>query len=307
MSNTASRFGRFATATTVAAAAVFAFGLASVPAAAGDATVSVRLLGADERANGHVASFPKWTGMLARYAREKALETAPCAGGNCALQNWARFVEGLRGQGELAQLEAVHAYVNRTPYQPDASRFGMADYWATPREFLGRSGDCEDYAIAKYLSLRKLGWSADRLRIVVLMHHTRRELHAVLVAYTNGTAYVLDNLMGGVAEHRSLPHYQPFYSINELAWYHHTGWSPNARGQYSEVRPGGEGTVLVAARRPAPERVVERTAPAAADKVAAYERAALAPARRMSPAARSIAGNAAESTASLFTGPNAIR
>ncbi|MCW5774192.1 MAG: transglutaminase-like cysteine peptidase [Rhodospirillaceae bacterium] len=302
------------TARRFAAAALFAVAAFATPAFADDVAVNaapVRLFGTDERANAFIGTFPKWTGMLARYEREKALETAPCTGGNCALQNWATFVETLRGQGALAQLQAINAYVNRTPYQPDASRYGVADYWATPREFFGRSGDCEDYAIAKYLSLRKLGWSADRLRIVVLMHHTRRELHAVLVAYANGTAYVLDNLMSSVVEQGAVPYYQPYYSINEQAWYHHTNWSPNAaRGQFSAVRPGGEGTVLVAARRPQAERTTfeqgtaERTA---ADRAAIYERAAMAPSRRMSPAARSYAGNAAESTASLFTGPNAIR
>jgi predicted transglutaminase-like cysteine proteinase len=262
-----------AAATLVTAFAVAASGSLG-PAAAADVEMRVRLFGSSERSNPDLSAFPKWTSVLARYERERALEDQPCAGYNCALQQWARFVAGLKGHSPLRQLEAVNEYVNRTPYQEDAGRYGMNDYWATPREFFGRSGDCEDYAFAKYLSLRKLGWSADQLRVVVLMHHQRREIHAVLVAYVNGTAYVLDNLHNRVVEHAALPHYQPYYSINEHGWFHHGNWSPNTRVAHvaPPANPGGAGS-MISTRRP------------------------------MSPAARSYAGTADERTASLFA-PN---
>ena len=255
----------------LAAAAIVIASFGSIGSAfAGDTSTAVRLFGTAERANPDTSAFPKWTAVLARYAQEKALENAPCAGANCALQNWAKFVTGLKGQDRLRQLEAVNEYVNRTTFQQDSSRYGMADYWATPREFFGRSGDCEDFAIAKYLSLRKLGWSADELRIAVVMHHSRREIHAVLVAYHNGTAYVLDNLLARPTDHHSLSHYQPFYSINEHGWYHHSGWSPGARVAAAPSAPSGVGNVLTSRRT-------------------------------MSPAARSYAGSPNESTASLFS------
>jgi predicted transglutaminase-like cysteine proteinase len=278
-----SRLARLAAAAAAAAAFTFAAFASIAPATAGDVEMRVRLFGASERANPDLSPFPKWTSALARYQQERALEARPCQGGNCALRNWVQFLAGLKGQSPLRQLEAVNEYVNRTPYQEDASRYGMNDYWATPRDFFGRSGDCEDYAFAKYLSLRKLGWSADQLRVVVLMHHQRREIHAVLVAYHDGTAYVLDNLMGRVVEHAALPHYQPYFSINEHAWFHHSNWSPNARIASAVTRPvtppanpGGAGNIIGTRR---PMRV------------------------HAAPAARSYAGNASESTASLFT-PN---
>ena len=256
----------------LAAAAAFVFAtFGSIgSAAAGDTSFGVRLFGTAERANPDTSAFPKWTAVLGRYSQEKGLETAPCAGANCALQNWAKFVTGLKGQARLQQLEAVNEYVNRTTFEPDSSRYGISDYWATPREFFGKSGDCEDFAIAKYLSLRKLGWSADELRIAVVMHHSRREIHAILIAYHNGTAYVLDNLLARPTDHGQISHYQPFYSINEHGWYHHSGWSPGARVAASPSNPGGLGNV-VASRR------------------------------TLSPAARSYAGNPDEGTASLFT------
>lgn len=270
----------------VVIAALVTFGLAltlfaPAPAAAADKAVP-QLLGSLERANADIAPFPKWTGALRRYAAERTLEDRPCpaAGstdGTCALQQWKSFVDGLKGRDPLAQLEAVNAYVNTVPYQTDRDRYGTVDHWATPREFFGRSGDCEDYAIAKYLSLRKLGWSADALRILVVNDEVRRELHAVLVAFHNGTAYVLDNLARSVRDHRSVRTYRPIFSINETAWFHHRGWSPG-------------GTEFVAAptrpqpAQPRPAPVASPVRPVAAPAIAAPLRVA-APVRFAPPAA----------------------
>ena len=146
----------------------------------------MRLFGSTETDRGDIAAFPKWSRMLQRYALEQHLEDAPCTQIQCPLQDWKAFLMGLRAKDRMRQLQAVNAYVNRTPYQTDASRYGKDDHWATPREFLGRSGDCEDYAIAKYLSLRKLDWPASDLRLVIVKDEHRGELHAILIAYHQG-------------------------------------------------------------------------------------------------------------------------
>ncbi len=186
---------------------------------------AVRLFGTTEKASHDLAQFTKWTGVLLRYAEERALEEAPCHGA-CPLQRWKRFLAGLKGKGRLQQLDAVNTYINQTPYETDWSRYGVEDYWATPSEFIGRSGNCKDYAIAKYLSLRHLGWDDRDLRLLVLKEELRQEVHAVLIAYVDGTAYVLDNLSPQVLEHTAINHYRPIYSINETTWYLHEGWWP---------------------------------------------------------------------------------
>ena len=53
--------------------------------------------------------------------------------------------------------------IARTTYLEDLANYGLPDYWATPLQFLDRDGDCEDYAIAKFVSLRELGFAADEL------------------------------------------------------------------------------------------------------------------------------------------------
>ncbi len=250
LENLSLRSGRIA----AAAAAVL------VVCAAGSASAyepeAVRLFGTTEKASHDLAQFTKWTGVLQRYAEERALEEAPCHGA-CPLQRWKRFLAGLKGKDRRHQLDAVNTYVNQTRYETDWSRYGVEDYWATPSEFLGRSGNCKDYAIAKYLSLRHLGWDDRDLRLLVLKEELRQEVHAVLIAYVDGTAYVLDNLSPEVLEHTAINHYRPIYSINETTWYLHEGWWPGGIAVATERRAEGEHKAMEA---PA----LSNTAPASA-------------------------------------------
>ena len=60
-------------------------------------------------------------------------------------------------------------YANDKDYVLDLDHYGVDDYWAVPREFLPLGGDCEDYAITKYFSLRWLGFTGDELRVVIVV------------------------------------------------------------------------------------------------------------------------------------------
>jgi len=293
-------------ATSFAAFAMLAYTNIGTPAQASEPATApmVRLFGSSENINADISPFPKWTGVLSRYAREQHLEDAPCSGGRCQLQEWKAFVMTLKGQDRLRQLRAVNAYANRIPYRSDLDRHGVADYWATPRETFGRSADCEDYAIIKYLSLRKLGWAASDLRVVVLKHEVRNELHAVLVAYVDGTAYVLDNLIPDVREHAAIRFYRPIFSINEAAWHYHRDWNPATMVARAEPAPariaGGEGRTIA---MPEPANQVATPLPPAIDTVqvappTAPRKAYEPPLVR--PAARSFAANTNESLAALF-------
>jgi predicted transglutaminase-like cysteine proteinase len=71
--------------------------------------------------------------------------------------------------------------MNRLPYNTDADLYGRPDYWASPLEFLVNGGDCEDYAIAKYVSLRMLGVPDEDMLITVGWSQEQDAHHAVLV------------------------------------------------------------------------------------------------------------------------------
>ncbi|MCL2123468.1 MAG: transglutaminase-like cysteine peptidase, partial [Desulfovibrionaceae bacterium] len=135
--------------------------------------------------------------------------------------SWPALRDTLKGQKRMDQLIAVNKFFNRYPYRTDMEAYGVLDYWATPAEFMKKSGDCEDYSIIKYYALKQLGVDPDSMRIVVLTDVIRNLAHAVLAVYHEGNAYILDNLSNLVLPHTRLTHYRPQFSVNEnYRWVH---------------------------------------------------------------------------------------
>jgi predicted transglutaminase-like cysteine proteinase len=184
------------------------------------------LFGTREIYSPDIAAFDKWTGMLARFRLEQAAAQRACAGeAGCA--EWREILGALDGLDLRAKLDVVNAAVNRHPYVASQSNWGESNHWETPFEFLRKSGQCQDYAITKYLLLRAAGVPAAQLRLLVLRDTELGLDHAVTVAYVEGEAFLLDNQISTVVPADSVHHYQPYYSINEAGWWLHVG--PNAR------------------------------------------------------------------------------
>ena len=182
------------------------------------------LFGSHEVRSPQLSLFPKWRGAVARHFEENRLAEAPCRDARfnrCHLRDWQGFLDGLRGTGRMGQIRAVNDFLNRRHYVIDPRNYGVPDYWATPSQFLSLDGDCEDYAIAKYFSLRALGFPPDSLRIVVLQDLNLGIAHAILVVYLDGRALVLDNQVPTVVDARAIGHYRAIYSINEQHWWLH--------------------------------------------------------------------------------------
>jgi predicted transglutaminase-like cysteine proteinase len=136
---------------------------------------------------------------------------------------WLALLRHLEGAPRAEQVRTVNAFVNRWRYRTDPENWGARDHWATPLEFILRSGDCEDYAILKYHSLRRLGFAPEDLRLVVVQDTQREIAHAVLAVRLDDDVVVLDNLTDTVRSQRSIRHYAPYYSINETARWVHVG------------------------------------------------------------------------------------
>ena len=121
-------------------------------------------------------------------------------------------------------LRYVNAFWNTWPYKEDIANWHKQDYWAIPAEFLKKSGDCEDYSIIKYFTLKELGIPPEKMRIVVVRDTVRNFAHAILAVYLNGDVYILDNLSNTVLSHTRLRQYMPQYSVNEFSrWAHLKG------------------------------------------------------------------------------------
>lgn len=189
-----------------------------ISATVGAVVPATGILRAPEIALGAPSRLPKWRRVLDALRSEEpklraCLEDA-AACRDPGTRAWREAVHQLVGRPLREQLERVNRFFNSFQYKTDWEAWGKSDFWATPVEFLSRSGDCEDYAIAKYVTLRLLGVPEQVLRLVVL-HDTRRDLvHAVLAVTDGEDRLILDNLYDRVLPEASLPQYRPYYSVN---------------------------------------------------------------------------------------------
>ena len=169
--------------------------------------------------------FKKWTSAMDRYTKESAKdERGGCNAkkfNKCHFEEWMKFLDSVKSKDKLYQIKAVNKHMNRVKYIGDQTNWGIKDYWATPDEFMARFGDCEDYAITKFMSLKRLGFDAKAMRVVAVKDMNLRVGHAILVVFLNDKSYILDNQIRIVVEARKIRHYKPVFSINETSWWRH--------------------------------------------------------------------------------------
>ncbi|WP_087017793.1 transglutaminase-like cysteine peptidase [Thaumasiovibrio subtropicus] len=130
---------------------------------------------------------------------------------------WRQLVSETQGKSEDAILEATNRFFNQMFFVDDIHLWGTKDYWATPLEFLGSSaGDCEDFSIAKYFTLRELGISDNKLRLVYVKSLTLNQFHMVVAYYPTPSAepLLLDNIDGEIKYASKRKDLLPIYSFN---------------------------------------------------------------------------------------------
>jgi predicted transglutaminase-like cysteine proteinase len=204
-----------------AAASVLALICVSGPNTTANAA-TIGIFGAQETRHEGLKPFPKWTEALERHLKTKQKDEGSCEAtlfNRCHYKEWIKLLEEVRGKPPEYQLGKINYYMNRHRYIIDPINWGVRDYWAVPAQFFRKDGDCEDYAIAKYMSLRALGWDADKLRIIVLQDLNLRIAHAILAVYMVDKVLLLDNQISIVVDSRQVRHYKPFYAVNENGWW----------------------------------------------------------------------------------------
>ena len=134
---------------------------------------------------------------------------------------WDRIMQESQNKKVLHKLKNVNDFFNKIKYKRDLAHWGKNDYCAAPFEFMGTgAGDCEDYAIAKYYSLIKLGIPEHKLRITYVKLLRKRtkyeEAHMVLTYYhkKNSTPIVLDNVNKKLQLASKRKDLNPIYSFN---------------------------------------------------------------------------------------------
>jgi predicted transglutaminase-like cysteine proteinase len=185
------------------------------------------LFGSVELKSNSLKGLPQWTRVLGAMAKErKAFDDCAADASLCTspiLKHWRQIITTAAALPRGQRIKAVNDFFNRWPYKLDREVYGVSEYWATPREFMTRSGDCEDYSIAKYFALRKLGFKKEELRVVILMDTIRGIGHAVLAFYGKDEILILDSLSNLILPHSRYKHYVPQYSMNETTRWAHIG------------------------------------------------------------------------------------
>lgn len=132
---------------------------------------------------------------------------------------WQQLLIQLRHADEQTQLRTVNQFFNtQLHYAEDSDIWNSADYWATPVESLRKGeADCEDYAIAKYFTLRQLGVSEEKLRITYVKALRYNRAHMVLTWYASPEAIplVLDSLTSTISPATQRMDLLPVYSFND--------------------------------------------------------------------------------------------
>jgi len=141
------------------------------------------------------------------------------------LNDWLQMTHAAKTSSEELKLRRVNDFINQhIVFESDMSVWQQSDYWATPLETIGQGGgDCEDFAIIKYVSLRIAGVPVHKLRLVYVKARLKaagggltQQAHMVLAYYAtpNAEPLVLDNLDPTIRPASKRQDLQPVFSFN---------------------------------------------------------------------------------------------
>ncbi len=153
------------------------------------------------------------------------------------VERWQSLVISEQDSSEKEKLHIVNDFFNRIRFVDDMRVWQKKDYWATPVEFLGRNaGDCEDFTIAKYFTLRALGVPSEKLRLMYVRALRLKQSHMVLAYFETPDAMplILDNINEKILPANYRKDLQPIYSFNGDGL-----WAAKAQGRGRKIKNKG--------------------------------------------------------------------
>lgn len=157
------------------------------------------------------------------------------------LTAWQNLIREGNQLSEPEKLERVNRFFNQVRFLDDIAHWGKEDYWATPVEFLiSNGGDCEDFSIAKYYTLRVMGVAEERLSLSYVKALELNQAHMVLTYYSSPTAMplVLDNLINSIRPANERPDLLHVYTFNgESLWLSKKGQRAELVGTSDRLKP----------------------------------------------------------------------
>jgi predicted transglutaminase-like cysteine proteinase len=162
----------------------------------------------------------KWDGVTGEIRAENDVlarcreHASPCP---AAAQKYLAVIAEGRAHEGRARVGVINRAINMAiAPMSDLAQWGVADHWSAPLETLttGR-GDCEDYAIAKYVALVEAGVPADDVRLVIVRDLALEQDHAVIAVRLDGTWLMLDNRRLILVQDVDMPRIQPLFVLDE--------------------------------------------------------------------------------------------
>ena len=138
------------------------------------------------------------------------------------LQQWQQILNHSKGKSEVEQLKLTNDFINliefiHSPFYQDG-----LDYRLSPMAFLILgAGDSEEFSMAKYFTLRKMGIQASRLRLTYTERQSNLTPHMVLAYYPSVDAdpLILDYLDKTIRPLSQRQDLRPVYSFDaEQLW-----------------------------------------------------------------------------------------
>jgi predicted transglutaminase-like cysteine proteinase len=162
----------------------------------------------------------KWQGVESRIRADNEI-FADCASSNdrCpqAARNFLAIVAQGRALSGLARIGVINRAVNMA-IEPmsDMAQWGVPDRWSPPLEtFTTGHGDCEDYAIAKYVALTAAGIPAADVKLVIVRNIAANEDHAIVAVRNGGNWIMLDNRWLTLVKDVEMPRIAPLFVLDD--------------------------------------------------------------------------------------------
>jgi predicted transglutaminase-like cysteine proteinase len=173
------------------------------------------------------AALVKWEQFSAGVTEDlKALNRCRAEPDSCS-ESETRLIDIIdgasRAQGR-AKLGVINRAINLAiTYKSDAQRHDKPDVWSSALETIGSLyGDCEDFAIVKYVALRASGVEAENLRLM-LGRLRYGDMHAVLAVKLDNAWLVLDNRRMAMVDEAEATEIKLFLSFDETGFRQNEG------------------------------------------------------------------------------------
>lgn len=165
--------------------------------------------------------LPQWENVLSHSGSDLDV-MLNCSSGEtvCSVglvQGWQDIVSSLQKEQIKDSIYRVNAYVNQWTEVSDIQNWDEEDYWASPLEFLMKSGDSEDYAIFKYFTLRAIGIPEEKMKLVYMQDSVRNSFEVVLWVDGDDDSYILDMYRLYPRPLKDVMEYVPQFAFNEKA------------------------------------------------------------------------------------------